>query len=389
MIRLLILALIVFAGLLVGPMLIDQKGYVLIAINDWTIESSVVVMVMAILVFYAALQIVEWVLVNVLMAWGKTRNWFGWRRQRVAREKTLSSVLDLAQGNYLIAEKNSVKNAQLSDKPLLNYLTAAQAAQYQGKLQQRDQYLALASELANSQLAVGTTRLKLYIAAQQYDEALTWLLEQDSDTLNQKSILRYAHTIFTKLERWDLLLPILAKTEKFNLIDSEQYQSSFERCQRELLVTEAKLGHQNLAKYYRGLSRKLRNDIDVFSDYCALVIELGQLSEIEAEIFKRLRKQFHEPLLRTLFDANEQQAQDIYQDVAQLTRQYPQQISTFDLAGTLSIKTHHWGKAKEWWQAAVALEPSRSRYQSLASVQRQLGENHGALENFELALKQQ
>ena len=64
MIRLLILALIVFTGLLVGPMLIDQKGYVLIAVNDWTIETSVVVMVMMMLVFYALLQLLEWSVVN-------------------------------------------------------------------------------------------------------------------------------------------------------------------------------------------------------------------------------------------------------------------------------------------------------------------------------------
>lgn len=388
MVRLLILVLIVVAGLLVGPMMVDQKGYVLIAVNEQVIETSVVVMVMVILIFYALLQMLEWGLVNTLTLWGRTRNWFGWRRQRVAREKTLSSVLDLAQGNYLTAEKNSVRNAQLSDKPLLNYLTAAQAAQQQGKNEQRDRYLQRADELNDGQLAVQTTRLKLHLEANEYEDALAWLIVQNEKTLNEKPILQYAYRVYLKLERWDLLLPLLDNIQKNKLIDSEQYHQLFERCHRSLLVAAADNGIDELNRYYQGLSRKLRNDIDVFTDYAELSIELGGIGEIEKELFKRLRKNMHVPLLMTLNGVSDSQVEAILEDVGQLTRQYPSQVEPFEVAGSLCMKAHLWGKAKEWFTAAIAITPSREAYQCLALTQYQLGEKDGALTNYQLAVEQ-
>jgi|GEM_PF-1574249 len=386
MIRLLILVLIVFAGLLVGPMLIDQKGYVLIAVNDWTVETSVVVMVMLILVFYALLQLFEWLLVNTLTFWGRTRNWFGWRRQRVAREKTLASVLDLAQGEYLLAEQNSARNAQLSDKPLLNYLTAAQAAQRQGKSEQRDQYLERADELKGGKLAVQTTRLKLHIDADEFDEALVWLKEQSEVTLSQKAILRYAHLVYLKLNCWDLLLPQLAGLKKHGIIDADKSQQLLVQCHRGLLQTAAEQGVDQLKAYYGGLNRKLRSDIDIFTDFAQLSIEHGGFKKVESELFKRLRKRVHVPLLMVLTAVDKDDAEAITEDVALLTRQHPDEVVTFDIAGRLSMKAEHWEKAQEWFNTAIAIAPSRELYQNLAFVQHQLGENNGALTNYQLAI---
>jgi len=387
MVRLLILVLIVFAGLLVGPMLIDQKGYVLIAVNDWTVETSVVVLVMLILVFYALLQIFEWCLVNALTFWGRTRNWFGWRRQRAAREKTLASVLDLAQGDYLLAEQNSARNAQLSDKPLLNYLTAAQAAQRQGKSEQRDQYLERADELKGGKLAVQTTRLKLHIDAEEFDEALVWLKEQSEVTLSQKAILRYAHLVYLKLNSWDLLLPQLAALKKNGIIDADRAEELLIQCHRGLLKTAAEQSVDELKVYYRSLSRKLRSDIDVFTDYAQLLIERGGFKKVESELFKRLRKSIHAPLLMTLNAVDKADAEAVTEDVALLTRQHPQEVVTFDVAGRLSMKAEHWEKAKEWFNAAIAISPSRELYQNLAFTEHQLGQSSNALTNYQLAIE--
>ncbi|NRA69732.1 MAG: hypothetical protein HRU24_01830 [Gammaproteobacteria bacterium] len=387
MIRLLILALIVFTGLLVGPMLIDQKGYVLIAVNDWTIETSVVVMVMMMLVFYALLQLLEWSIVNTLTFWGRTRNWFGWRRQKIAREKTLVSVLDLAQGDFSIAEKNSARNARLSEKPLLNYLTAAQAAQQQGKIEQRDHYLQCADDLDDGQLAVDTTRLKLHIDADEYQQALDWLSNQTHDTLRQKSILRYAYLVYVKLERWEWLLSLLPAVQKQQIIDQETAEKLFQDCHRGMLQQAATQGLPALKDYYQSLSRKMRNDIDVFTDYAKFVIMQGGLADVETLIFKRLRKKFDLSLLQTLETVSVEESERIYEDVAQLTRQYPAQVAVFTLAGRFSIGMNHWPKAKEWFTLATAIEPTQTNYQCLALAQAKLGENNGALTHYQRAIE--
>ncbi len=56
MIRIIIIALIFFAAVAIAPFLIDEKGYILIAMGDLTIESSVVTAgIMLVLLFFTLL----------------------------------------------------------------------------------------------------------------------------------------------------------------------------------------------------------------------------------------------------------------------------------------------------------------------------------------------
>ena len=48
------------------------------------------------------------------------------------------------------------------------------------------------------------------------------------------------------------------------------------------------------------MSRKLRSDIDIFTDFAQLTIERGGFKKVESELFKRLRKSIHTPLLMAL-----------------------------------------------------------------------------------------
>jgi uncharacterized protein HemY len=61
------------AGLIFGPEASGNKGYVLISLGNYTVESSVTSAVILAVLFYGALLIVEWVLARLFGLRRKTR----------------------------------------------------------------------------------------------------------------------------------------------------------------------------------------------------------------------------------------------------------------------------------------------------------------------------
>lgn len=82
MIRLIVIVAVMVAGLIFGPEASGNKGYVLISLGNYTVESSVTSAVILAVLFYGALLIVEWVLARLFGLRRKTQGWFGSRRRR-------------------------------------------------------------------------------------------------------------------------------------------------------------------------------------------------------------------------------------------------------------------------------------------------------------------
>ena len=114
MIRLISLVAVMVAGLAFGPEASGNKGYVMISLGNYTLESSVTSAVILAILFYGLLLIVEWVLARVFGLRRKTLGWYGSRRRRKANQQTVAATLAFAEGQYSQAEKLMVKGARNS-----------------------------------------------------------------------------------------------------------------------------------------------------------------------------------------------------------------------------------------------------------------------------------
>ncbi len=76
MLRLFILILVLLGGLLIGPDLSDNKGYILISIDSYTTyETTLINAAMMAIIFYFLLLFAEWILRKVLSMSSITRGW--------------------------------------------------------------------------------------------------------------------------------------------------------------------------------------------------------------------------------------------------------------------------------------------------------------------------
>ena len=122
MIKILLLVIALIAGLIVGPDLAGNQGYVLISLANQTMEMSVTTLATLIFMLVLGLFIFEYIVRKLFSISGTTNRWISTRKVNKARELTYSGLLKLREGDWKQAEKLVVKGAEHSDTPILNYL---------------------------------------------------------------------------------------------------------------------------------------------------------------------------------------------------------------------------------------------------------------------------
>ena len=124
----------------------EDPGMVMLRYHEWTIKTTlataVVALIVAVIAMHFALRFLRglWRLPRSMKDHSQTR-----RYAKVRRQLT-QGLIDLAEGRFEQAENNLVRLVEFSESPLVHYLSAARAAQLQGKHDARDSYLKAAHD---------------------------------------------------------------------------------------------------------------------------------------------------------------------------------------------------------------------------------------------------
>ncbi|ENC9556749.1 heme biosynthesis protein HemY [Aeromonas hydrophila] len=300
MIRLIVLVAAMVAGLIFGPQASGNKGYVLISLGNYTVESSVTSAVILAVLFYGALLIVEWLLGRVFGLRRKTLGWYGSRRRRKANQQTVAATLAMAEGHYSQAEKLMLKGASNSDTPLLNYLSAAKAAQARGDDVRRDQYLQKAQEEnPKAELALTLTQTQLQIEQGQYDTALAMLESVYALNPRHPMVLDQLRQVHLAREDWAALIDLIPVLHKVGKLTPKQEEDLLQQAWRGRLDA-ASGALETLRPIWQELPRKLRQDPDLLATYGDRLRQLGADNEAAELWLDALRKQVSPQLLARL-----------------------------------------------------------------------------------------
>ncbi|MGY3887864.1 heme biosynthesis HemY N-terminal domain-containing protein [Aeromonas aquatica] len=290
MIRLILVVAVMVAGLMFGPEASGNKGYVLIALGNYTVESSVTSAVILAVLFYGALLILEWLLGRVFGLRRKTQGWFGTRRRRKANQQTVNATLAMAEGHYSQAEKLLLKGADNSDTPLLNYLSAARVAQARGDDARRDQYLQKAQEEnPKAELALTLIQTQLQIEQGQYDSALGRLESVYALNPRHPMVLDQLRQVYLARQDWAALIDLAPALRKVGKLTPQQEEDLLHQAWRARLDT-ASGALETLRPVWQALPRKLRQDPALLASYGDRLRQLGADSEAAELWLEALRK---------------------------------------------------------------------------------------------------
>ena len=123
----LFLVLTLLIGSVAAHFLLENNGYVLINFRGYTVEMSVPVLIFVTFLVYLAIR----ALVRIWRAPHELGELAARSRSNRASQRITKGFIALSEGKIARGERLLTKGAADSDTPLLNYLTAARAAQAQ------------------------------------------------------------------------------------------------------------------------------------------------------------------------------------------------------------------------------------------------------------------
>ncbi len=383
--RLLFFSLLtLLAAVALGLLAYEDPGYVMISRNDVSYELSLTLFLIMLAAAFATLYL----LIRLASrTWKLPRDLRRWRRRRrikKAHRVSVRGLIELAQGHWPQAEKDLIKYAEYSEAPLLNYLSAARAAQKQHAHERRDYYLAQAHKSTpDADFAVQLTQAELQLVHGQLEQALATLVHLQSISPKHTHVLLLLMRLYEKLQSWGDLRNLLPALKKQKVITEEQHRDLSIRVYSELLEITARAGHADkLEQFWQELPRNLRQDTRLIKRYAHHLIELQQF-DTAVEVLRPAINQHWDPDLIYLYGkAKSSKPERQLAQAEGWLKGHEQNAILLLTLGRLCLYNQLWGKARSYLEASIGSDPFPETYRELGLLLEQLDERDKAAECY-------
>lgn len=355
---LIISLLTLFVAVVIALLAMEDPGYVLIAVGEWTVETTLALAGLIIALSFFTVYYLARVVHKVLAVPGGVREWKKQRREHKAMKSLTRGLIDLAEGHWAAAEKKVLKYVQEDDGPLqgeaslLNYLTAARAAQAQGNDQRRDHYLKLAHENhPSADIAVGLTQAELQLNQNQLEQALATLRHLHQLSPKHAKILQVLAKVYQQLGDWEHFLELVPLLRKHKALPKDAISTLSQQAYLKLL--QAATSFSSLSDVWSRMPEFFREEQAVLSNYVIRLLEMGESNVAEPLLRHALRKQFSEPLLALYGKIDCAEPGRQLELVESLLVEHERNCIVLLTAGRLCLRNKLWGKARSYLEASV------------------------------------
>lgn len=374
--RLIMILLVLLGSSVVGVFFAKHPGYMLLATKHWHIETTLWLGI--ILMFF-----ISFVIIQCLRLIHKTihirsgmHDWIEGRRRRQSDRLSNLGLCELAEAHWRKAEDKLIRGAQHSPTPLMNYLSAAKAAQAQGALDRRDQYLKNAIESTpEASKAVGLSQAQLQLDANQLEQACATLQALRRDYPKHQHVLTLLQTTYTLLEDWPQLIDLSADLRRYRCLEkgaclalrlmaeNRQFQNTL-RMDDPIAIRNA----------WQSMDKAARTYHDNVLAYAAFCLQSGDHHYASELLLACTQRAWDPKALRLLAQLAKPHAEKAYQQAERWLADRPLDAELCDTLGKLSITLQLWSKAKHYLGKAIDIAPSAKRYFTLASVHQECQE---------------
>ncbi|RAP34517.1 protoporphyrinogen oxidase [Legionella quinlivanii] len=387
MTRLIIGLVVLLLAIVLGIQLNHDPGYLLIAVNHWTIETTLWFAILGIILCFFLLH---WLILFVQKLCHSRSNYRAWRARRraqIAQAKTRKGLIEFSEGYWDAAKTHLIKALPDTDTPLLNYLTAARAAQEMGDSQLRDDYLREAQQsMPEARIAVELTQAQLQLANQQWEQALATLRHLQDLAPRHPYVLKLLMHLYQEVRDWPQLIALLPELKRNNIISAAEYEQLQLHAYKQAMADCIRLSQRKeLDALVQSLPKAIKDSPDLMAQYCSYLIKDNQQAQAEAILRRSLRKQFNEQLIKLYgqIHVNEQQLPF----AESFIKKHPNSSVLLLTLGRLCIAQHLWGKARSYFENSIALHPSPEAYAEIGALYERFGEQHEACQAFRQGLK--
>lgn len=379
---------VIFIAVGAGLLAHKDSGYVLFGRGYDTVEMSLslflVILFLSYFLGYLLIRFIfrTWTMPKQIKQWRHTQ------QAEKAREISLQGLINLSQGQWKKAERLLIRAVKNSDMPLLNYLSAAKAAQKQNSPERRDNYLALAHKsMPEADFSVKLTQAELQFAHGQNEQALATLVHLHSLSPKHPHIMVLLSQLYRQLKSWQDLKKLLPQLRKYNVYPDKDILALEKETYLELIQqVNDKNAAGTLPTLWQSISKELKKNVSLLEVYSNQLIKLEKNDEAELIIRNHLRKDWQPQLVRQygLVKSSQLEKQLVFAE--SLSKDHDNHPVLLLTLGRLCMYNDLWGKARAYLEASIGNKELPETYKELGLLMEYLNEPKLAAEYFKKGL---
>lgn len=371
-------ALAVLAAAL-APVFMADPGLVQIRFGNWTVEMSLLVLLLAIVLAWAVFHVFS-------RLWRLPAATARRLREDRAMNQLEKGLLALSEGDWVNAERALQRSESGRSAGTVRYLAAARAADGQDAPERAEHYLEQADSGGRKKhFLVELTRARILVENRRFDEAVVVLEALNQGRRKNNQVLKLLSRCYKETGRWQELQGLLPAMRKAGLIDEAQVQewssqaaiAGIEQCQ-DLAALDAA---------WLALPKALRTEPGAVAAYANRASRLDGADRTEAVIRAALKNQWSSALLLPYGDPKASDAAVRIRNCEKWLLEHPDDANLNLALGRLCAREELWGKARQHMIRSLELQPSVGGYDSLGQLLDRRGELDLATACFRNALR--
>jgi len=385
-VRLLLLVIVALGAVLLVR---DDPGFLMLRYHEWTLETSLAVAVVVLIAVVIVVNLSFKLLRSLWRLPSSMRYGSENRRYAKARRQLTQGLIDLAEGRFEQAENHLVRLVDFSESPLVHYLSAARAAQLQGKHDARDNYLKAAHDAnPGAELAIGVTQAELQLAHLQTEQALATLTHLHSVAPKHDYVTMLLARAYHELQDWRALVELLPAVRRKKLLKPSRLHELELSGYRGVLEL-ASDNQQDIETAWSKLPKDMQSDASLLRYYLEQFAGQGwSNSNAEQSLLKAIDQQWDDGLIEVY---GRYQAPDTARQLARVEKwldDYGHNEQLLLALGRISVRASLWGKAQSYFEASIGARATAAACLELATLfEQQLQQPDKAVAYYQQGLK--
>ncbi|SFP63346.1 HemY protein [Nitrosomonas cryotolerans] len=360
-----------------------NTGHVLLVLSPYQVELSLNIFIMALLV---AFFIFYFLLRLILGLFGFNQR----HRHKKADEMMLTGLKAFFEGDYIKAKRSASTALKLADAPtmkVINAVIAARSAHKLGAFKLRDEFLSLAEKGAPEERTVRlVTQTELLLNETRYEEALNVLQTlYSTGGLQQTAVLQLELEAQQQAKNWDAVLDLIYLLEKrhpFNKASIEQLKLIAHLENIQLKASDPQL----LNKYWQNLTTIEKRNSKLAVAATRAYISQGDCATAHHIIEQYVDVEWNSELITLYAECLDYHVNRQIECAEVWLKSQPNNAHLLLTLGKLCAHCELWGKAQNYLEASLSVEPGHAAHLALAQLSEKLGKHELAMSHYNKGL---
>ncbi len=363
----------------IAPVFKTDPGLVQMHFRGWTIETSLLTLVLGVLLLW----LLVWVLVRVWKVPAETARRIRDQRSLAQLEKGL---LALTEGDWSTAERALEKSASSHGRTTARYLAAAEAADGQDASDRAEWYLEQADTRNRKQkFLVDLTRARILIQNNHFAEAKEVLESLHKRRRRHSQVLEMLARCHRELGEWDALLKLVPVMLKAKVIDDQEAVEL--RLQAAIGELQRCQDREKLQASWKSQPKASQRAPEVIRSYADQAVLLGAPELTEEVIRRSLKREWSPSLLVPYGEPGPDDTARRLKQCEKWLEVHPEDALLHLTLGRLCARDELWGKARHHMIRSLEIEPTVAGFDSLGQLLERKGELEVAMACFRNALR--